>query len=163
MTETLTPLELSAWRDFLRVHATVVNALEQELQADQGLSLSWYDVLVQLSEAPQGQLRLQVLAESVLLSRSGLTRMIDRMEREGLVRREPCPEDRRGFYALITDAGRDTLRRAAPGHLDGVASHFIQPLDASNIAGLQTALGKILLAGSSAKQSNAPVQADLET
>ncbi len=163
MTEHLSSSEISAWRDFLRVHATVVNALEQELQTEQGLSLSWYDVLVQLSEAPQGQLRLQVLAESVLLSRSGLTRIIDRMEREGLVRREPCPEDRRGFYALITDAGWDTLRRAAPGHLDGVARHFIRPLDAGDIGSLQTALGKILQAEPSAKQTNAPVQADLET
>ena len=90
-----------------------------------------------------GRLRLQTLAESVLLSRSGLTRLIDRMERSGLVRREPCPEDRRGYYAVLTDAGRETLNRAAPGHLRGVAEHFARHLSPTDILALQTALEKI--------------------
>ena len=162
MLEPINSSVLAAWRDFLRVHATVVNALEQEMQAEQGLPLSWYDVLVQLAEAPQGRLRLIVLANSVMMSRSGLTRLIDRMEREGLVRREPSPEDLRGIYARITDAGRETWQRATPGHLKGVTRYFSQPLDAADISGLQTALEKILLAESGEMQSNTPVQGDLD-
>ena len=146
----------------MRVYATVVSALEQEMQAEHDLRLSWYGVLVQLAEAPQGRLRLIVLANSVMMSSSGLTRLIDRMEREGLVRREPSPEDRRGIYAWITDSGRETWRRATPRHLEGVARYFSQPLDAADIAGLQITLEKILLAVSGETQSNPPVQEDLD-
>ena len=95
MASRLTTAELTTWRDFLRAHALVVGALEREMQAEHQLPLAWYDVLVQLSEAVAGRLRLQTLAESVLLSRSGLTRLIDRMERSGLGRRTRDFESRR--------------------------------------------------------------------
>lgn len=98
--------------------------LEEELEEARGLPLTWYDVLFELSNAPQGRLRMQDLAASVLLSKSGLTRLFDRMERQGLVRREPCADDRRGTLAAITAPGRTALRRAAPLHLRGVEQHF---------------------------------------
>ncbi len=111
----LTSAELAAWRGFLRAHATVVRALEGDLQAEHDLPLASYDVLVQLSEAPDRRLRMTELADRVLLSRSGLTRLADRLEREGLLTREPCPSDARGTLAVLTEAGPGP---AAPGLAD---------------------------------------------
>ena len=84
------------WEAFLRTQAAIVRRLEREMMETDGLPLPWYDVLIQLYATPEKRLRMQVLAESVVLSRSGVTRLIDRLEREGLVRREASPEDRRG-------------------------------------------------------------------
>jgi DNA-binding MarR family transcriptional regulator len=119
---------MRAWRAFLEAHARTVRVLEQELQADAGMALSWYDVLVQLSEAPGNARRMAELADAVLLSRSGLTRLIDRMAAAGLVRREPVEHDRRGTLVTLTDHGMDELRRAAPIHLGGVEQHFTRHL-----------------------------------
>lgn len=115
---------LRAWRGFLVAHRRVTAVLAEELDGDEWLSLTWYDVLVQLSEADDDRLRFQELAEAVLLSASGLSRLIDRMEQAGLVRREPCEDDRRGTYAVMTDRGRDRLVATAPHHLAGVEQHF---------------------------------------
>jgi len=87
---------IEAWWAFLEAHAAVIRALEREMAAEQGLPLTWYDILAHLDRASQGHLRMQALAECLLLSRSGVTRLIDRMEQAGLVRREFCPDDRRG-------------------------------------------------------------------
>ena len=119
---------MRAWRAFLEAHAAVIDVLEAELERHQGLPLTWYDVLVQLSEAPRGKRRMQDLARSVLLSKSGLTRLIDRMERAGFVRRERCADDARGVIAALTPAGRARLRAAAPVHLRGVEQHFAAQL-----------------------------------
>ncbi len=121
---------LRAWRAFLTAHARVRELLESELERDGGLPLAWYDVLVQLSEAEDERLRMQELARAVLLSRSGLTRLVDRMEADGLVERQPCVEDGRGFYVVLMASGRERLRRAAPVHLDGVVRHFTRHLSA---------------------------------
>lgn len=100
-----------------------------------------YDVLVQLVEAPERRLRMTELADAVLLSRSGLTRLVDRMARRGLVRREPTPEDARGVYAVLTDDGLVTLRRASSTHLRGVAERVVDVLPPDELA----ALGRICL------------------
>ena len=112
------------WRDFLRAHGTIVRRLESELLAEQDLPLAFYDVLVQLAEVPDRRLRMTDLAGRVLLSRSGLSRLINRLERDGLVERAPCPGDARGTYAVLTDAGMTRLRAAAPTHLRGIARHM---------------------------------------
>jgi DNA-binding MarR family transcriptional regulator len=102
----------------------VTRELEREL-ADAGMPLGWYDVLLQLVEAPEHRLRMADLADRVLLSRSGLTRLIDRLQAEGFVRREPSPDDARGTYTVLTQDGLNALRHAAPVHLSGVRDHWL--------------------------------------
>src|SRR4051794_22475298 len=109
-------LELDAWRGFLRTHARLVRELDEELTERHGLQLSSYDVLVQLDEAPGGRLRMSPLADAVLLSRSGLSRLVTRLEGQGLLERLECPNDARGSFALITDKGRERLDEARPTH-----------------------------------------------
>lgn len=135
--------QLAAWRAFLEAHARVIEVLSRELREETDLPLSWYDVLVHLSEAPDGQLRMQELADAVLLSKSGLTRLIDRMQRDGLVTRSACPDDRRGTYAQLTTAGRNRLRDAAPTHLRGVRDHFADLFDDDEAFQLQRLLQRV--------------------
>lgn len=125
----LTDRQMAAWRAFLRTHAVVTRRLEADLLAERGMPLATYDVLVQLVEAPERRLRMSELAERVLLSRSGLTRLVDRLEREALVRREACADDARGMFTVLTDAGVDRLRAASPTHLQGVVVHAMGRLD----------------------------------
>ena len=139
----LTSAEQLAWRGFLRAHATVVRALEADLQAEHELPLASYDVLVQLSESPDRRLRMTELADRVLLSRSGLTRLADRLEREGLLTREPCPSDARGTLAVLTDAGLDRLREAWPTHLRGVRSQVLDRLTPEEVEQLAVLMGKL--------------------
>lgn len=120
--------QLESWRTFLRAHATVSRALEAELVAEEQLSLAAYDVLVQLVEAPGHRLRMTELAEAVLLSRSGVTRLVDRLERSGLVSRCRVAGDGRGVAAQLTEAGLNRLRMASRTHLTGVMRHFVEPL-----------------------------------
>jgi DNA-binding MarR family transcriptional regulator len=134
---------LAAWRSLLEAHAAVVELLARELEAERGLPLGWYDVLLTLDQAREHRLRMQELAQSVLLSKSGLTRLIDRMEANGLVRREPCPSDRRGAFAVLTPQGRSTFRRAAPVHLRGIQEHFARHLDDQEAATLVAALARV--------------------
>ena len=117
--------ELSAWRGLLRVHARVIRALDAELMAAHKLPLSSYEVLLYLEDAPGERLRMAELADSVLLSRSGLTRLVDRLEQGGLVRRETCASDLRGFHAVLTDSGRAALLEARKTHLSGVRRRFL--------------------------------------
>jgi DNA-binding MarR family transcriptional regulator len=136
--------ELAAWRSFLRAHASVVRRLEADLLRVHGLSLGVYDVLVQLVEAPERRLRMTDLADAVLLSRSGLTRLVDRLEREGLVRREACDSDARGMFAVMTDEGYRRLRDASGTHLRGVAEYAVGRLDEDDLHQLGRILGNIL-------------------
>ena len=115
--------ELAAWRAFLEAHHGLMTVLGEELD-EAGVPIAFYDVLVQLTEAEPTGLRMVDLARRVLLSKSGLTRLVDRMAAQGLVRREPSPEDGRGFYVVATRLGRSALRRASPRHLRGIAKHF---------------------------------------
>ncbi len=116
---------VGVWRTFLRAHASVTSRLESELN-EAGLPLGWYDVLLQLVEAPHRRLRMADLADQVLLSRSGLTRLVDRLQKEGYVTREPSTVDARGTYTVLTRAGFDALRHATPVHLTGVRDHFLR-------------------------------------
>ena len=105
---------LGAWRALLNAHARITGLVEAAL-ADAGLPpLAWYDVLWPLYHAPDRRLRMGALSAEVTLSRTGLTRLVDRIERDGLLRREPAPEDRRGSYVVLTDAGKRMLRRMWP-------------------------------------------------
>lgn len=135
---------LAAWRAFLEVHHQVTVALAEELESEVGLPLPWYDVLVQLEEAPEGRRRMQDLADAVLFSPSGLTRLVDRMERAGLVERRPYPGDRRGSYAVLTDAGRERLRATSGVHLRGVREHFADHLTDADAATLRRILTSML-------------------
>ena len=116
---------VGVWRSFLRAHAGVMRELERELVAEAGMPLGWYDVLLTLAEAPDRRLRMAELADRVLLSRSGVTRLVDRLQAEGLVRREPSPHDARGTYTVLTADGLARLRRAAPVHLAGIRRHWL--------------------------------------
>lgn len=126
--------EVDAWRSFLRAHARIVRVLESELVAEHPLSLGGYDVLVQLAEAPERRLRMAELADAVLLSRSGVTRLVDRLEVAGMVTRERFTGDGRGVVAVLTTKGVDTLREAAGTHLAGVVRHFVDHFDAEELA-----------------------------
>ena len=134
---------LGAWSAFLRAHARVVRELERELQAEQRMALTDYDVLVQLANAPGRRLRMSELADRLLLSRSGATRLVDRLVAQGLVERVMCDVDRRGQWASLTDAGVDRLRQASPTHLRGVAEHFLDRLSAEELAALERAFGRL--------------------
>ena len=124
----LTPEQLAAWGGFLRGHAQVVRALDAELEAEHGLPLTSYDVLINLSLAPNRRLRMFELADAIVLSRSGLTRLVDRLERDGLVEREPGEVDRRQIYARLTDRGFQVLEEATPTHIAGVKERFLDRL-----------------------------------
>jgi DNA-binding MarR family transcriptional regulator len=122
----LTREELAAWRGMLRVHSALVKALDAELLAEHDLPLTSYEVLINLQAAPQRRRRMAELAEGVLLSRSGMTRLVDRLEREGLIERDACTSDGRGMFAVLTDAGEALLDRARRTHLDGVRERFLR-------------------------------------
>jgi DNA-binding MarR family transcriptional regulator len=139
----LSPTEMGAWRGFLNAHARVVRRLETELEREQGMPLANYDVLVQLAEAPDQALRMSDLALSVLLSRSGLTRLVDRLEREGLVVRRPCPDDARGTLAVLTPAGMQRLQEAWVTHLRGVREHMVSRFDEQELATLAALPGRL--------------------
>jgi DNA-binding MarR family transcriptional regulator len=124
--EELTATELGAWRGLLRVHTALVRELDAELDAAHGLPLSSYDVLIYLQSAPGRRLRMAELADSVLLSRSGVTRLVDRLEREGLLVRDACESDGRGLFAVLTDKGEELLAKARPTHLAGVRERFLR-------------------------------------
>ena len=126
--DTLDQLELGAWRGFLRTHASLSRKLDGELTVAHGLPLSAYEVLLFLADSAEGHMRMSDLADSVLLSRSGLTRLVDRLERDGLVERRSCPGDARGMNAVITDAGRKRFAQARKTHLDGVRRRYLDHL-----------------------------------
>jgi DNA-binding MarR family transcriptional regulator len=118
--------ELGAWKGMLRVHAELTRSLDTQLTEAHGLPLSSYEVLLYLADSPGGRLRMSELADSVLLSRSGLTRLADRLERGGLINRVKCEDDARGYFAEITPRGRDLFNRARATHLDGVRALFLR-------------------------------------
>jgi DNA-binding MarR family transcriptional regulator len=117
--------ELGAWRGLLRVHDHLTRTLDAELTSAHGLPLASYEVLLFLAGSDGGRMRMSELADSVLLSRSGVTRLVDRLQSDGLVERVRCPEDARGLYASITDAGRRRFAEARQTHLAGIRQHFL--------------------------------------
>ena len=136
--------EVAAWRTLLRAHDQVVRRLEVELLAEHDLPLASYDVLLQLAESEGRRLRMTELADRVLLSRSGLTRLVDRLEREGLVERQSCPNDARGTHTVLTELGLQRLRSAAPTHLRGIAQYVTSKLSAEEVATLTMLLGRLV-------------------
>jgi DNA-binding MarR family transcriptional regulator len=123
--ERITPEQLEIWRLFLRAHAQIVRRLESDLMDRHGLPLAWYDVLARLVEADGQRLRMSELADRVMLSPSGLTRLMGRMIDAGLVSREPSESDARGFYAVLTDEGYERLRAATGTHLRGILDYVL--------------------------------------
>jgi DNA-binding MarR family transcriptional regulator len=137
---------ISAWAALLRVHAALVPVLERELGAAHRLPLSWYDALLELNAAPQRRLRMSELGSRVVLSRERVSRVVDELARAGLVVRERNPDDKRSVYAVITPAGRDRLRAAAPDYLDGIQRHFTGHLSDAEAQTITTALNRVLAA-----------------
>ena len=132
-TNELTPIELAAWRGMLRTHAALVRALDAELEQAHALPLSHYDVLIYLRAAPGRRLRMAELADSVLLSRSGTTRLVDRLERDGLLERDTCDSDGRGCFAVLTDRGEELLSKARATHLEGVRERFLNRFESAEL------------------------------
>ena len=116
------------WRVFLETALALIDILDAEMQEQRGITLAWYDVLIHLEDAPDG-LGMTEIANRILFSKSGLTRVIDRMEAAGLVRRERPPEDRRVVKVLLTPAGLDALDAARAVHRRGIQEHFVSHLD----------------------------------
>lgn len=141
----LTPTELRAWQALITTTSGLLATLDNELQAEHGLSLGEYEVLVHLSETPGHALRMNDLALRLHLSPSGLTRRIDRLVRDGLVARQQCPSDRRGYNAVLTDEGMARLRGAAPTHVRGVREHFIDRLDERDLEQLAATLSGVVI------------------
>jgi DNA-binding MarR family transcriptional regulator len=125
--------ELAAWVGFLRTHAAVTRELDAQLSAAHDLPLSSYEVLLFLQSAPEGMMRMSELADGVLLSRSGLTRLVDRLEGAGLLERRQCSSDGRGYHAAITAAGRRAFRDARQTHLAGVRERFLRHLSVEEL------------------------------
>jgi DNA-binding MarR family transcriptional regulator len=125
----LSATELGAWRGLLRVHSALVKELDAELASAHKLPLSSYEVLLNLESAPGRKRRMAELADSVLLSRSGMTRLVDRLEKDGLVLRDGCTDDGRGSYAVLTEKGADSLEEARRTHLGGVRQKFLSQFE----------------------------------
>jgi DNA-binding MarR family transcriptional regulator len=139
------PIALAAdeeafWRAFLRALTVVPRALDADLMAAHGLSLTDYCGLMHLSEAPGGRLRMSDLAGRCALSLSGTTRIVNRLEDQGLLRREPSPTDGRSWDAVLTDAGSARLRRAWPAHLTSVRQHVMSHMSDLDLLGVAVAM-----------------------
>jgi DNA-binding MarR family transcriptional regulator len=132
-----------AFAALLRAHAAATRALSAQLSAEHGLTLSDYEVLLRLAHAPERRMRRVDLSEQVLLSASGITRLLDGLERSGLVERASCSTDRRVVYAVLTQEGLDTLRTAAKSHLDQIDSYFSVRLDGDQLEQLTALLARL--------------------
>jgi DNA-binding MarR family transcriptional regulator len=135
---------LGPWRSFLHAHARLTRRLDEELQATHGLSLAEYDALLQLARTPGRRLRMSALADRVLLSRSGITRLVDRLVTDGMVERTACATDARGAEATLTRAGLDRLREASRTHLAGVERYFLSAIGPEDQVALQRGLETVL-------------------
>jgi DNA-binding MarR family transcriptional regulator len=133
MTRWLTDREQRAWRAFLAASHLLMDQLDRELQRDAGMPHAYYEILVVLSESPNRTMRMSELADITLSSRSRLSHAVARLEERGWIRRAACPTDRRGQLAVLTDAGFEALRDAAPGHVEGVRAHLFDQLTPEQI------------------------------
>ena len=146
---TLTEDQLAAWKQLQWATALIMARFRRDL-AGSRLSLEEFDVLVHLAWAPSGTLALHELTASMVvadaLSRSGITRLLDRMERDGLIRRTVSPRDRRRFDVSLTPPGRRRFEQVWPAHADGIGRYFAQPLERRDIAELGRILGRLIQA-----------------
>jgi len=133
-----------AWSLLLRTHAALVPAIGREVDRGAQVPLRRYDVMLELNAAPERRLHMQELGARAVLSRSRISRLVDEMAADGLVRREPDPHDRRASFAVLTDDGRAALRRAAPVYLDAIRRHFTERIRPAELAGLRDALTRVL-------------------
>ncbi|HET9848967.1 MAG TPA: MarR family transcriptional regulator [Candidatus Dormibacteraeota bacterium] len=140
MARELKPTEFRAWQAFLDAQATVLRRLEADLVAADGMTLAEFDVLIQLRLAADRRLRMTDLSERVRLSPSGVTRLVDRLAREGLIKRLRCASDRRGTWAILTAAGRERIDRVTPIHLRGVRDYFARRISSGQMSNLAAAL-----------------------
>ncbi|MCC7090126.1 MAG: MarR family transcriptional regulator [Chloroflexi bacterium] len=136
-------IRMDAWRAFLEAHAHVIRLLEADLEAEKALPLTWYDVLVHLEEADNHRLRMTELADRVLLSKSGLTRLVDRMCESGLVSRSADDKDKRGRWVSLEPAGLHRLHDAAPVHMRGIQEYFSDRLSDSEAVAIAGPLRRI--------------------
>lgn len=136
--------EQKAWRSFLAASQLLFDQLDRELQRDAKMPHTYYQILVVLSESPDRQLRMSELAALTLSSRSRLSHAISRLEEAGWVQRDDCPTDKRGQLAVLTEAGMDALREAAPGHVEGVRTHLFDQLTPEQVRQLH-AIGDAVL------------------
>lgn len=142
---------ITAFGMLLEAHAAVTHAVSRDLEATAGMPITWFEVLVRLSRSPGQALRMSDLAAQVALSHSGLTRLVDRAIEAGLVRREACPDDRRGSFAVLTDAGGAALDAALEGHLDSIDRHLVAPLGPEGVATLTDLLRTLRDAASASR------------
>ena len=141
--EHLRDLDLGPWRAFLRAHARVARRLDEDLRSRHALSLQEYETLLHLAEAPERRLRMGRLADSLLLSKSGVTRLVDRLVDDGLVERTSCTSDARGAEAQLTGTGLSRLRAAAPTHLAGIRDHFYAAIADPDVPVVERAMDAI--------------------
>jgi DNA-binding MarR family transcriptional regulator len=135
---------LAAWRAFLTAHAAAVGRIERELaEGDDLLPLTWYDVLLELAAAPRHRLRQRDLVSAIVLTRSSVSRLVDRIEAAGLLAREPNPQDRRGDTLVLTPTGRSALRRTWPAYARAIEAHFGAYLNDEEAATLARVLGRV--------------------
>jgi DNA-binding MarR family transcriptional regulator len=144
MSQWLTEDEQRAWRGLVQMTSRLDSRLNRELQQASGLSLADYDVLVLLTEAPDGRLRMFQLMEDLQWEQSRLSHHIARMQRRGLVAREECTTDRRGAFVVLTDAGRDAIEKAAPGHVALVRQLVFDGLSAEQVVTLESFVTRVL-------------------
>jgi DNA-binding MarR family transcriptional regulator len=137
------PEDWAAWQMFFEAHAAVCARLEGALQIGHGLSLRRYDVLLQLHAAPGGRLTMRDLGRAVVISKSGLTGLVDRMQRTGLVERSGDPADRRVVHVALTSAGAAAYAAARADHRAAVADHFLRHLSADEAAVIEAALRRV--------------------
>jgi DNA-binding MarR family transcriptional regulator len=129
----LSPAEQAVWRSFIEATQLLMERLDHELQRQSAMPHAYYEVLVRLSEVPDRRLRMSALADRSMSSRSRLSHAVTRLEEAGWVRRETCRTDRRGQFAVLTDAGFAALEAAAPGHVESVRSHLFDPLNSQQV------------------------------
>jgi DNA-binding MarR family transcriptional regulator len=143
-----TATNLDSWISFLRTHAAITRELSAQLQREHGLTLNDYEVLLHLSHADGARLRRVDLAERVVLTASGITRLLEGLERAGYVCKEHCASDARVTYAKLTDAGSEKLRSAAATHLRGIDELFLSRYSGSELTALAELLGRLPVTGS---------------
>ncbi|WP_250031106.1 MarR family winged helix-turn-helix transcriptional regulator [Paractinoplanes maris] len=136
--------DVAAWAALLRVHAALVPRMDKELQAACGLPFTWYDVLLELNSAPGRRLSMGELGEKAVVSRTRVSRVVDQLVEARLVSRESNPDDRRSAYAVITEAGRQRLRAAAPVYLGAIERHFTSVMTAAESRAVARALEKVV-------------------
>ncbi|QVQ53154.1 MarR family transcriptional regulator [Spiractinospora alimapuensis] len=139
----LDPEEQHVWRTYLAVTSKLDERLDRALRKESGITLVEYGLLVHLSEAPERRLRMSLLADAVLVSKSRLSHQVARLERDGYVRRETCGEDRRGSWAVLTDKGLEAVRSAAPGHVSDVRRYFFDHLTPDDLKELRDTLDRL--------------------